>query len=276
MFVSRFVALSVILPGLIWATQVLGGQRNNEEELAGEMVEIPGGFFPMGPMGGVGYEWEKPVHTVKVPTFKIGKYEVTFAQWDACVADGGCGGYRPEDEGWGRDNRPVIHISWHDALKYIDWLNCKTGGDYRLPTEAEWEYAVRAGSVSIYHFGNDGSQLCRYANHADASTDYDWRNKACSDGVGVGTAMVGRYQPNDYGLHDMYGNVWEWVQDCWNESYEGAPIDGSAWWGGDCNRHVVRGGSWYLPYTMIRSTARGQESRSSRDPTGGFRLVQDK
>ena len=180
-----------------------------EREYAGEMVFIPGGTFRMGDLSGEGEDDERPVHTVTVPAFRMGKYEVTFTQWDACVANGGCGGYRPDDKGWGRGNRPVINVSWDDAKLFIDWLNDKTGGNFRLPTEAEWEYAVRAGSTTKYHFGNSESQLCRYANHADDSTDYSDRNKSCSDGVGKHTAAVGRYQPNAIDLHDMHGNVWE-------------------------------------------------------------------
>ena len=188
-------------------------------ELTGEMVSIPGGTFRMGDLSGDGYKPQRPAHSVTVAAFKIGKYEVTFAQWDACVADGGCSRYRPSDSGWGRGNRPVMKVSWDDIQGFIAWLNDKTGGNFRLPTEAEWEYAARAGSTTKFHFGNSESQLCRYGNHADTSTDFDWRNKSCSDGVGKRTAAVGRYQPNSYGLYDMYGNVYEWVQDCWNKNY---------------------------------------------------------
>ena len=247
-----------------------------EREFAGEMVSIPDGTFRMGDLSGEGDDDERPVHTVTVPAFRMGKYEVTFAQWDACVADGGCGGYRPDDEGWGRGNRPVINVSWDDAQAFIDWLNGKTGGKFRLPTEAEWEYAARAGSTTKYHFGNSESQLCRYANHADDSTDYSNRNKSCSDGVGKRTAVVGRYQPNRHGLYDMHGNVWEWVQDCWNDSYVGAPGDGGAWVSGDCGNRMYRGGSWYNTMGGARSSIRNKNSRTERYSHLGFRLVHDK
>ena len=122
------------------------------------MVSIPGGAFRMGDLNGVGHSSELPAHSVTVGPFRLGKYEVTFAQWDACVADGGCGGYQPDyppdDTGWGRGNRPVIDVSWTDAQSFINWLNGKTGGGYRLPTEAEWEYAARAGSTTQYSWGN--------------------------------------------------------------------------------------------------------------------------
>ena len=276
-------ALNPDEPGLAAGEQRLAElerQRQAAEEkvrqYAGDMVSIPGGTFRMGDMNGGGDDDERPVHSVTVPAFMLGKHEVTFAQWDACVADGGCGRYRPDDEGWGRGNRPVIHVSWDDIQLFIDWLNARTGGNFRLPTEAEWEYAARAGSSSTYHFGNSESELCRYGNHADTSTDYSWRNKSCSDGVGKRTAKVGRYQPNSYGLYDMHGNVWEWAQDCWNDSYAGAPTDGSAWTSGDCSRRVIRGGSWYNEPRALRSADRSGHTRSNRNSNIGFRLAQDK
>ena len=265
-------------PGLTEGEQRLAEARQTalEREFAGEMVSIPGGTFRMGDLSGEGDDDERPVHTVTVPAFRMGKYEVTFDQWDACVADGGCGGYRPDDEDWGRGNRPVINVSWDDTQLFIDWLNSKTGGKFRLPTEAEWEYAARAGSTTMYHFGNSESHLCRYANHADSSTDYSNINKACSDGVGKRTAAVGRYQPNSSGLYDMHGNVWEWVQDCWNDSYVGAPSDESAWTSGECNLRVRRGGSWYNGPGNVRSANRYGDTRSEGGSLVGFRLAQDK
>ena len=264
--------------GLAEREQRLAEARQTEikREYAGEMVDIPGGTFRMGNLSGVGEDDdERPVHTVTVPAFRMGKYEVTFAQWDACVADGGCGGYRPDDEGWGRGNRPVINVSWDDAQSFIDWLNDKTDENFRLPTEAEWEYAARADTTTIYHFGNAEAQLCRYANHADSSTDYSNTNKACSDGVGKRTATVGRYQPNSYGLYDMHGNVWEWVQDCYNDSYVGAPSDGRAWMSGDCGQHTLRGGSWYNGPRAMHSATRTKRALASRHSHLGFRLAQD-
>ena len=247
-----------------------------ERGYAGDMVTIPGGTFRMGDLSGEGYDDEQPVHTVTMPAFRIGKYEVTFDQWDACVADGGCGGYWPDDEAWGRGTRPVINVSWDDAQAFIGWLNDKTSGKFRLPTEAEWEYAARAGSSTKYYFGNSQSHLCRYANHADDSTDYSNRNKSCSDGVGKRTAAVGRFQPNAFGLYDMHGNVWEWIQDCWNDSYLEAPNGGRAWMSGDCSQRVVRGGAWLNNPDGQRSAIRGNSSRSSREANGqGFRLAQD-
>ena len=271
-------------------------------ELAGEMVSIPGGTFRMGNLSGEGDDNEKPVHSVTVPAFSIGKYEVTVGQFRRFVeateyrtdaerdAGGkeGCSIYTRDGWKWtwGRswrnpgysigDDQPVACVSWNDAQAFIAWLTEQTGESYRLPSEAEWEYAARAGSATKYHFGDSESQLCRYANHADSSTDFDWRNKSCSDGVGKHTAKVGRYQPNAFGLYDMHGNVNDWVQDCWNENYRGAPIDGSARTLGDCGRRVTRGGSWYNNMGSQRSANRYGPPRSNRASSRGFRLAQDK
>ena len=252
-------------------------------EAIGEMVSIPGGTFRMGDSRLRAPDQEKPAHSVTVPESKMGKYEVTFAQWEACVADGGCGRYTPDDEGWGRGNRPVMNVSWNDIQGFIRWLNNRTGGNFRLPTEAEWEFAARAGSSTQYHYGNNEtywgfheSQLCRYGNHADTSTYLYTHNKSCSDGVGKRTAAVGRYQPNSYGLYDMYGNVADVVQDCWNDSYKRAPTDGSAWTQGDCGVSVIRGGSWSDGARSLRSASRWLSPRAYGYNYVGFRLAQDK
>ena len=298
-------------PGLTTGEQRLEAarvelERKRQEalklELAGEMVSIPGGTFRMGDLSGEGDDNEKPVHSVTVQAFLMGKYEVTVGQFRRFVeateyrtdaernADSkeGCYAYTAGegwDWTWGRswrnpgysvgDDQPVACVSWNDAQAFIEWLTEQTGETFRLPTEAEWEYAVRDGSTTKYHFGNDESQLCRYANHADTNTEFDWRNKSCSDGVGKRTAVVGGSQPNSFGLYDMHGNVWEWVADCYNDSYVGAPSDGSAWMQGDCGRRVVRGGSWYDDPPYLRSSNRGRFTRSSRYDGRGFRLAQD-
>ena len=216
-------ALSPEAPGLAAGEQRLAAaqvalerqrQVALERELTGDMVSIPGGMFRMGDLNGGGDDDERPVHSVTVPAFMLGKFEVTFTQWDACVADGGCGRYTPDDEGWGRGNR----IGSNRANCYED--NC---GD-------RWKY----------------------------------------------TAPVGSFSANAWGLHDLHGNVWEWAQDCWNDSYVGAPTDGSAWTSGDCGRRVIRGGSWDNDPRYLRSASRYRNTRSDRDNDIGFRLAQDK
>jgi len=262
-------ALLALLDGKTWAEAEAEQARKRQEnetllsKLPEDMVSIPGGTFRMGDLSGEGGENEQPVRSVTVPAFKLGKHEVTFAQWDACVADGGCNGYTAYDFGWRRGTRPVVFVSWDEAQSFIAWVNHKLGGNFRLPTEAEWEYAVRAGSITEYSWGDDiGS------------------NRANCDGCGSQwdddrTAPVGSFPATAWGLHDMHGNVWEWVQDCWNDSYEGAPTDGSTWMRGDCSRRVFRGGSWGADAGNLRSASRGWAIRPLRDDHIGFRLAQD-
>ena len=201
-----------------------------------EMVVIPAGSFRMGCLTDGRYcqpTNEFPAHTVNVPRFALSKYEVTFAEWDACVDAGGCNDYRPNDEGWGRGDRPVIHVNWNDAQSYVSWLSQETGEDYRLPSEAEWEYTARAGTTTPYYWGDEIG-----VNQANCGLN------SCGDSF-PNTAPVGSFAANAWGLHDMYGNVREWVEDCWHDSYSGAPSDGSAWTsGGSCDLRVTRGSSW--------------------------------
>ena len=224
-----------------------------------EMVVIPAGRFRMGDLSGAGDDDEKPVHEVVIARpFAMSKYEVTFADYDQFTHPN-----KVDDRGWGRGRRPVINVSWDDATEYAAWLSAETGKRYRLATEAEWEYAARAGSTTEYSWGNDiGS------NRANCD------NEDCGD-QWVYTAPVGSFSANAWGLHDMHGNVWEWVQDCWNKSYVGAPTDGSAWTSGECGRRVIRGGSWLYNPGNLRSAYRFGNSRSDRDNDIGFRLAQD-
>ena len=226
-----------------------------------QMVYIPTGSFRMGDIQGGGDSNEKPVHRVSVKAFLMSATEVTFAQWDACAAAGGCS-YKPSDSGWGSGSRPVINVSWEDITKqYIPWLNKKTGEQYRLPSEAEWEYAARAGSETKYSWGNSIGN-----------------NKANCDGCGSRwdnsqTAPVGSFAANAFGLYDMHGNVWEWTQDCWNGSYKDAPSDGTAWLSGNCGRRVLRGGSWYFIPNFLRSANRFRITTDYRIDDLGFRLA---
>ena len=227
-----------------------------------EMVVIPAGSFRMGCVSGVGcVEDEHPVHQVTIPqALAVGKYEVTFGEWDACVSGGGCS-RRPGDQGWGRGRRPVINVSWDDAQSYVRWLSSQTGATYRLLSEAEWEYAARAGSSTAYSWGNQiGSGR---ANCGGCGSQSD----------GSQTAPVGSFSANGWGLHDMHGNVWEWVQDCWNGSYNGAPSNGGAWQQGECSRRVLRGGSWSSYSGYLRSADRNRYTTGDRNYFNGFRVA---
>ena len=236
-----------------------------------EMVVVPAGSFMMGsPAGEEGRrENEGPQHEVTIPRrFAVGKYEVTFAEWDACVAGGGCGGHRPDDRGWGRGRRPVISVSWEDAKAHVEWLSRKTGKRYRLLSEAEWEYVARAGTAGPFHFGRTIST---------DQANYDGNYTYGSGRKGVDrkkTVSVGSFSANGFGLHDVHGNVWDWVEDCWHGDYSGAPTDGSAWTsGGDCGSRVLRGGSWFNQPRFLRSANRGGITAGNRDGSSGFRLA---
>ena len=260
-------------------------------DLESKMAVIPGGAFRMGCLSNdddCNYD-ELPVHEVEIPSFALSKHEATRGQFslfaratghsagDSCYVREGAEWKDRSGRGWHNpgfeqsDADPVVCVNWEDAQSFAAWLSEVTGHNYRLPTESEWEYAARAGTDTKFHFGDDESQLCRHANHADRSTTYDWRNAACSDSVGPRTSVVGRYEPNGFGLHDMHGNVGEWVEDCWNGSYEDAPLDGSAWQGEDCGRRVLRGGSWSYSPRNVRSAYR--EWGASRFSNDGFRVA---
>ena len=251
-------------PGSMFADALASGGAGPE------MVVIPAGRFRMGCVTRSGcFPDERPVHRVFIDDpIAVSRYAVTFEDYDRFA-----GSDPPGDEGWGRGRRPVINVSWDQALRYTQWLSRETGGNYRLLTEAEWEYSARAGSDRKYHFGNDVAQLCRYANHADAETDYEWRNSYCSDGVGKQTAVVGSYAPNAFGLYDMHGNVWEWVQDCWNDHYRRAPRDGAARLGGDCSMRVLRGGAFSYEPESLRAAFRTPLSTQQRSNDIGFRVA---
>jgi formylglycine-generating enzyme required for sulfatase activity len=221
------------------------------------MVVVPAGSFMMGsPASEAGrLDDEGPQHRVTVAKpFAVGKFEVTVAEWDACVAGGGCN-HKPSDQGWGRGRRPVINVSWQDAKGYVAWLSRKTGRTYRLLSEAEWEYAARAGTTTPFSTG------------ATISTD-----QANFGGNGGSAKEVGSFKANAFGLHDMHGNVWEWVEDCWNGSYSGAPTDGSVWTSGDCTSRVLRGGSWYGNPRLLRSANRDRFTTDFRNYGFGFRV----
>ncbi len=228
-----------------------------------EMVVVPAGSFTMGsPTSETGYDDnEGPQHAVTIARpFAVGKFDVTFDEWGACVAAGGCNGHRPRDQGWGRGRRPVIEVSWYDAKAYVTWLAKTTGKAYRLLSESEWEYAARAGTTTAYYWGNDIG-----TNNADCDgCGSQWDNKQ--------TAPVGSFSPNPFGLYDMAGNVVQWVEDCYHDNYDGAPADGLAWTSGDCKDRVVRGGWLYDDPRHLRSAFRGRLPPTGQYNSVGFRV----
>ena len=227
-----------------------------------EMIGIEPGVFLMGSAENeVGFDEERPQHEVCIARpFAIGKYPVTFDEFDAFAK--ALRWMLPEDEDWGRGLRPAINVSWDDAVAYTRWLSEQTGRRYRLPTEGEWEYAARAGTDTPWCFEDNERSIGEYA--------WYWQNS------GARTQPVGRKSPNPWGLHDVHGNVWEWVQDCWRSNYEGAPMDGSARETGDCGIRVLRGGSWgFTGASSLRSAVRKGEIPAWRDRYTGFRVAED-
>jgi formylglycine-generating enzyme required for sulfatase activity len=230
------------------------------------MMIIPAGEFTMGsPPAEQQAEAQHRV-TIAAP-YAVSKFEITFDDWNACISDGGCDNIRPNDEGWGRGRHPVIHMSFDLAKNYVTWLSRKTGKTYRLLTEAEWEYAARAGTTTTFAFGDT---LSPGSANYNASTD----GSGPSEENRQKTMPVGSFPPNAFGLHDMHGNVSEWVEDCFHNDYTAkAPVDGSAWLEGNCTGRVLRGGSWEDSDAELRSAARVGEYRYNSSYTDGFRIA---
>jgi formylglycine-generating enzyme required for sulfatase activity len=229
-----------------------------------EVVVVPAGEFIMGsPKEEAGHQNnEEPQHRVVfAKPLAVSKLEVTFDQWDACVTAGGCT-WKPADLGMGRGIKPVIDVSWDDAQQYVGWFSRMTGKTYRLLTEAEFEYAARAGTQTAYFWGDE-------IGNGNANCDgcgSSWDNRE--------TSPAGSFKPNSFGLYDMLGNVWEWTEDCVHGDYNGAPQDGSAWIAdGDCGRRVVRGGSWIYNPQNLRSAHRDRDSTGTRYDNLGFRVA---
>ncbi len=225
-----------------------------------EMVLIAAGAFEMGSTEM--FDFEAPVHQVSIrKPFYIGRREVTFEEWDACIAEAGCK-QRPDDRGLGRARRPAIDLDWDDAKGYTAWLSQKTGHTYRLPTESEWEYAARAGSTTTYPWGK--------------TVDKDKANcMGCTTDPLKKAVDTGSFKPNAFGVYDMTGNAAEWVEDCWNDNYRGAPADGSAWTKPQCRERVLRGGSFNNDPRYLRSAARFKYDHDVRFYTNGFRVVRE-
>jgi formylglycine-generating enzyme required for sulfatase activity len=227
-----------------------------------QMTVIPPGDFLMGsPDGEAGRTGnEGPQHKVTIAKpFAVSIFDVTFDEWDACVSVGGCAAV--SDSGFGRGNMPVTNITWNDAKAYVTWLSTMTGKAYRLPTEAEWEYLARAGTTTTYYWGNELGK--GNANCTVCGTQWDAKSPS----------PAGSFKPNPFGLYDVTGDVWQWLEDCFHNSYRGAPADGSAWTTGECILRTDRGGSWISNASNLRIAFRGSYAPGSRNYSLGLRVV---
>jgi formylglycine-generating enzyme required for sulfatase activity len=250
---------SVLSPEKERALAAKGGEFSECGHGCPTMVVVPAGRFTMGSPESEKYRDanEGPQHTVTIgKPFAVGKYDVTFAEWDTCVDAGACP--RASDSGFGRGDRPVIYVNWDEAKDYVAWLSGVTGKHYRLLSEAEWEYAARAGSNSRYYFGDNDSELDQYAWYAGNSSDQ--------------THPVGQKRANAFGLYGMHGNVWQRVEDVYHRSYEGAPNDGRAWIEGGGDR-VLRGGAWLNIPNLLRAAHRFPNTSGDRANSMGFRVA---
>lgn len=226
----------------------------SDNNLAPELVIVPSGSNTLGDTTGAGINNESPTYKVTInKPFAIGKYEVTFEEYDLFCEETKT--KKPEDEGWGRENLPVINISWDDAHSYVKWLSQQTGKKYFLPSEAQWEYAARAGTQTNYWWGNKpGDKLAQCADCAAINRCEDCKDVPLLD---EGTAPVGSYTANPFGLYDVHGNVMEWVADCGFKTHSSKPSDGTTRRGGDCNKHIMKNGSWWNNVNFIRASVRG-------------------
>ncbi len=238
-----------------------------------EMVVIPAGSFEMGsPSTEAGRHIDEgPQRRVRVNRFAMSRFETTWAEWEACVAERLCDNevvnFRGGDNRWGRGRRPVMHVGWADAVAYADYVTGRTRGAYRLPSEAEWEYAARGGTTSAFPWGQGASR--EYANYG---ADQCCSGLASGRDQWINTAPVGQFNAGPFGLFDMHGNVWEWVEDCHAESYVGAPTNGSSLAASDCQNRVMRGGSWRDEPLGLRSANRSRYPAFGRANDWGFRL----
>ena len=261
-----------------------------ECERCPEMVVVPAGSFTMGSPESermlvaaalVKYEIapgslttappvssEGPQHKVTIGRpIAAGRFAVTFDQWDACVDDGGCNGYRPSDQNWGRGSRPVVNVNWDDAKAYVAWLSRKTGKNYRLLNEAEWEYMARAGTTTPYWWGSSFS-----TNQANYNGNRTYLDQPTGQNRQQ-TLPVASFQPNPWGFYQVHGNSYDWIEDCFHDDYYGAPADGSVWTAENCKKHVVRGGAWTSAPWVLRSAFRAWFPSDFRSSNHGFRMA---
>jgi formylglycine-generating enzyme required for sulfatase activity len=241
-----------------------------------EVIVVPAGSYLMGSSSddAARLPAEEPQHQVAITApFAIGIYEVTFEQWDACVTEGGCDNYSPRDQGYGRGRQPVINVHFGDAENYLAWLSNKTGQTYRLPSEAEWEYAARAGTTTPSSFETDLTSATD-ANVLRLAPGQTAHAALLNVSLVGRTVPVGSYTPNPWGLYDVHGNVAEFTADCWNRDYDGAPTNGTARIDGDCEQRAFRGGSWVTAPHTTRSAFRDNNPQL-RFIDQGFRVVRE-
>ena len=261
------------IAGLIWLS--MAGSALGQEGIIKDcdhcpvLVFVPAGHFTMGSPATEERrdEDEGPQHEVTISSgFAVGKFEVTFAEWDACVANGGCR-RDVDDNGWGRGQQPVINVTWNDAVSYVEWLSKTTGKSYRLLSESEWEYVGRGGTTTVFSTGPTitTDQANFNGNHVYGGSQKGIHRKK--------TLPVGSFAANNFGLHDTHGNVIEWVQDCWHDNYNGAPADGSPWMTGTCAEHALRGGEWNAAPGAIRSANRDSWGTGMTNHFIGFRVA---
>ena len=293
---NLIIAAAALLAASLLAPSAAGqtpGERWRDCDDCPEVVAIAAGSFTMGsPASEAGrYDREGPAHEVTIARpFAIGVYEVTLDEYSRFVqatnhdSDAqSCLVHEDHhweerfernwrDPGFPQSTRhPAVCVSWEDATAYVSWLSGRTGVEYRLPSAAEWEYAARAGTSAPWYWGDSTEMQCRFANGADMATDFPWRTQ-CDDGH-ARTSLVGSYRANAFDLHDMIGNAWEWVQDCFNWSYEGAPATGAPWLDGDCSSRIMRGASWASTPKYLRAAHRAGERTTFRSDYTGFRVA---
>ena len=254
-------ALFGISPVSAAGEEMKAGNIFRDCDVCPEMVVIPPGSYTMGSNGR--HKYERPAHDVTISyPFALGVYEVTFDEWQVCFDEGGCPRV-PDDHKWGKGRRPVMNITWFETQPFVEWLSKKTGHTYRLPSESEWEYAARGGTTSEFWWGDEvGENL---ANCRDCKSQ--WSKK--------GSAPVGSFAPNPFGLYDVHGNEWEWLEDCWNPTHEGAPTDGSARLDGNCQSRVMRSGSWYYFSKNSRSAWRFKNDARVKSYGIGMRVLRE-
>ena len=244
------------------------------KEMAPELVIIPAGSNTLGDITGTGISDWKPTYKVSIKKpFALGKYEITFDEYDFFCED--TKRKKPANKEWGRGKQPVIYVTWHDAQAYVKWLSVKTGQHYYLPSEAQWEYATRAGTQTNYWWGDEpGDKLAQCVNCAAINRCEDCKDVPLLDD---GSAIVGSYKPNPFGLYDVHGNVMEWTADCGNEKNSSEASNGSPRIGGDCSKHIMKDGSWWNNVRFIRASARGYafEGNDYKSKHLGFRVARE-